>query len=62
MEKIQPVVAGSEPVVAAALKFALKPAAAPAVIAGIRDPWLTEKNGMVGRLEPMRNELKGRLM
>jgi aryl-alcohol dehydrogenase-like predicted oxidoreductase len=62
VEEIRRVIAGSEPdVAAAALKFALKPAAVSTVIAGIRNPWQAEKNCAVGSLEPMSDELEGRL-
>jgi aryl-alcohol dehydrogenase-like predicted oxidoreductase len=61
-QEIQRVIAGSEPDVAtAALKFALKPAAVSTVIAGIRNPWQAEKNCAVGSLEPMSDELEGKL-
>jgi len=59
---IEKEIAGAEPDIAtAALKFALKPPPVSTVIAGIRNPAQAEKNCSVGNLDPMSDELEGRL-
>lgn len=62
VEKIRTVVGDREPdLAAAALKFALKPAAVSTVIAGMRNPDQARHNCAVGEWPPMSDELEREL-
>ena len=62
VKAIEQVVGGDEPhMAAAALKFALKPAAVSTVIVGIRNAAQAETNCRVGALPPMSDEVEAKL-